>query len=316
VDDRVSHTGKREFIKNIDEIPFPARELIDQEVYFKLRGFTPSGYKRRHIPILTSRGCPYNCTFCHHIMGRATRLRGTESIIEEITYLVRRYNIAEIEIIDDIFNINEERVDDFCFEILKSSLNIKLSFPNGLRGDKLSLGSISTLRKAGTYYCSIAIETASPRIQRLIKKNLDIDKASEAIENCVNAGIFTNGFFILGFPSETAEEMQMTIDYAVRSKLHTAMFLSLVPYRGTEIYKSFSKILDDRGIDFRDYGMHERAFNLSDAPDRVFQNMFRKAYTKFYLNPERLFRIYKAFPHSSTSLMRHFFHTLPKMVGL
>ncbi len=178
----------------------------------------------RCAPIFTSRGCPFGCIYCHNVFGKKFRARSAENVLDELSMLKREYNIGEIEIIDDCFNIDLSRAKEIARGIIDRKLDIAISFPNGIRADHMDKELVDLLKEAGTYRVYYAVETASPRLQKLIRKNVDLDRPKEIVDYTAAQGIMTCGFFMMGFPTETEEEIRMTIDYACRSKFHQVLF--------------------------------------------------------------------------------------------
>ncbi|MDY6904457.1 MAG: radical SAM protein [Thermodesulfobacteriota bacterium] len=236
-DGRVIKNSREPYIEDMDTIPMPDYGLIDPKLY---QGFLKplmnvvSVHKKR-ILVVSSRACPYQCVYCHSIFGKKVRYRSPEHFVREIAYLYHEHGIREFHIVDDIFNLHRDRMRQILNMIIDSGMKIKLAFPNGLRGDLLEPADILLMKKAGAYQLTFAIETASPRIQRFIKKNLDLEKVIQNIAFARKHGVLTRGFFMLGFPGETVQEIQKTISFALQSKLHLANFFIVVPYRGTEL---------------------------------------------------------------------------------
>ena len=296
-------TGDREPIYDLDSIPFPAWDLLEVEKYRITRKFTLVRSEFKYLPIFTSRACPYGCIYCHRIFGRGFRKRSPQNVIAEMEEFIGRFGIEKFEVIDDIFNLDEERAKAICEEIIKRKWKILLSFPNGLRGDRLSFDTISLLRKAGTYYISFAIESASERIQKLIKKNLDIQKTLKAIEDAVKMGIFTMGYFMLGFPTETEDEIRLTIECAKRSKLHIALFFIVTPFKGTELYETY---VGDAFIPYKRHHYHTDHYNLSAVDTKTLKELYKLAYRKFYSSPYRAFRILRDYPTGKAGIIKQF----------
>ena len=149
---------------------------------------------------------------------------------------------------------------------------------------------IVALRKAGTVMISYAVESASERIQKLIKKNLDLDKVNATIKETVRQGIFTHAFFMLGFPTETEEELNKTIDFAARTQLHTASFFIVTPFKATELWEFVPKEQRDKFTE-KWFSFHGGYVNISEVSDKCLMTMRQKAYRKFFLNPLRVARI-------------------------
>ncbi len=289
----------------LDALPFPAWDLIDLADHWKYRSMASVGI-RRYMQVMTSRGCPYACIYCHGMMGRQYRYRSPESVIEEIRVLRERYDIHEFELVDDCFNLNRPRMHAILQGLIDfNDPKLRLQFPNGLRSDLLEEQDIAMLRRAGTSFISFAIETASTRLQKMIHKNLDIEKALRAITIANRAGIFCNGFFMLGFPTETKEEMESTIRLACSTDLHEALFFRVSPFKGTALYDLAMNCSDTKlsGINLDDLQYFDVEHNLSEIEDKEFGKEFTSAYRRFYLNPKRMLRILQRHPRRSQLLM-------------
>jgi len=229
-DDKIILTPPRDPIEDLDSIPFPAWDMIDFKHYSKLAGMHVFSYAIPWSVIFTSRGCPFHCAYCHKIFGKRTRFRSPENVIAEIELLTKKYGVKEIHIVDDIFNLDLARAKKICDLIVERGIKVKIAFPNGLRGDMMDKEFIHKLKQAGCYSIIYAIETASPRLQKLINKNLDIDKVRQAIKWANDEKIATHGFFMIGFPSETKEEIEKTIKWACDSELRFGVFFTVVLY--------------------------------------------------------------------------------------
>jgi radical SAM superfamily enzyme YgiQ (UPF0313 family) len=131
--------------------------------------------------------------------------------------------------------------------IIQNNLNIKISFPNGIRGDILDDELILLLKKAGAYMITFAVETASPRLQKLIRKNLDLKKTVAAIKTTHKAGLITRGFFMVGFPTETEDEVKRTLRLAKNLPLTTFSVFSVIPFKGTALYSFAMKNTNSKG---------------------------------------------------------------------
>jgi len=252
---------------------------------------------RPYMAVFTSRGCPFKCVYCHQIFGKRFRARSAESVVEEIARLID-LGMKDIEILDDISNFDIERFHSILGLLLERGLHPVLSFPNAVRVDMLREESIKLLKQVGVGEVSVAVETSSPRLPRMIRKNLDLDRVSRNIELLAENRIFSRGFFMLGFPTETEAEMLDTIRYACRSRLHLALFFTVNPYRNTELYdmlRESGKLPDGvRPIDYEYYGA---PFNGGEVSDHVFRMVYRYAYLRFYLNPRRMLWISRDRPY-------------------
>ncbi len=293
----VANPGQLPYIEDLDTLPFPAYDLIDVPAYWRLNSF-PSIPRRRYISLFSSRGCPYGCIYCHRVFGKRFRGHSAQRMIEEIDYYQRQYGVNDFDFLDDIFNLDHQRLSTFCDLAGQRKPKIKLVLPNGVRTDILTEQEIDALADVGTYYVSFALESGSPRIQKLMRKNLNIDKYVENVERAARRGIFCHGYTMIGFPTETEAEMQQTADVACRSHLHTVRFFMVTPFPGTELYELAKKNAPD-ALDRIRYDDMEYEFvpvNLTEVPDEVYFKFPQKAYHRFYLNPKRIWRILRDYP--------------------
>ena len=304
-------TPSRPFIDDLDTLPFPAWDLINLEKYFNLPTFNIIYASKKYMSIFTSRGCPYHCTYCHNIFGKNFRVRTPENVFQEIEYLYRTYGIKEFQIVDDTFNVKMERAKKICDLIIKSDLKIFLTFPNGVRGDIMDEELLLKLRQAGTYKITYAIETGSSRLQKLIRKNINLPKLQDTITNTNKLDILTHGFFMGGFPTETKDELQLTIDFAKRSKLNTLGFHVLTPFPGTEIYNQFHE-MDKSGISDKHLDYTNVACNLSEFTSEELLSYIRKLYFAFYFDARRIINTFKLIPNKKQlwGLFKLFFSRL------
>jgi len=290
VDGHMNINQKQQLTEDeLEVLPFPAWELLDHNLYAKMPSFACVGC-RPYITIVTSRGCPYKCIYCHHTMGKVFRKRSAESVLAEIEELRFKHGFKEFEIADDCFNLDRERMYAILNGIRKRIGDIKLHFPNGLRSDMLEPEDMALFKQAGTVSAAFAIETSSPRLQMLINKYLDIEKASRAINASVKAGIFSTGYFMIGFPTESYKEASATIEFAASSNLHCATFMFVTPLEGSELARMATDVLK-KGIDSidpRNFTYFNNTVNISAMSDRDLQTIFRRAYKRFYMNPKRL----------------------------
>ena len=281
-------------ISDLDQLPFPAWDLVKIDRYAVLPSMSTVGY-RPYMVLLTSRGCPFHCTYCHNIFGKKFRARSVDNVLGEISMLIEQYKISDFEIIDDISNFNKERFKYIMNGIIERGWQVNLSFPNGVRTDLLDEEIICLMKKAGTSEISIAVETVSMRLQKMVRKNLNLDKVKKMIDVCADAGMFIRGFFMLGFPTETEKELKATIDFACKSRIHEALFFIVNPFGGTEL----SQQVELAGkvpfnIKPEDYDYHSMPFNASNIPDKRLHRLYTLAYIRFYFNPIRIIRILKA----------------------
>ncbi len=308
IEDKVVLTPpEQDFIENLDGIPFPAWDYIDFERYSRQISMNGYCHSRPWAIIFTSRGCPFKCAYCHHLFGKRVRKRSGENVIDEIKLLRGFYKVKEIQICDDIFNFDLARAKNICDEIVNQDIEVSISFPNGVRADLMDRELIQKLKAAGCYSITYAIETASPRLQKLIGKNLDLEKAKQAIEWTYQEGIIPQAFVMLGFPTEVPEEIQMTLDWIMNSKILRCVFFSVVVYPRTDLFEIVRQHYPD--FDFSDYHWSDFYYN-SETPfySRVTpydgQEIRRDAYRKFYFRLSIILKILWWFPKNTMIIRR------------
>jgi len=299
-DDKAVVNPIQGYIKDLDSLPSPAWDLLDVRAYSKLprQGFI---YRHReYFPVFTSRGCPYRCTYCHDVFGKRFRPRSVETVLNEIRNLVENYDCKEIHFIDDIFNLDRKRAAAILQGIIDNGWDLALSYPNGLRGDILSEELIDLMKAAGTFKVSIAIESGTKRVQKLMRKNLKFEQAKESIRRLVERRILTHAFFLVGFPSETEEEVQATIDFSQEIEAHTASFFIVNPFKGTELAEQVEAAGGVPTTDYKVSGYFDPRvadLGISQVPPQRLREMVSQATRDFYLKkPARLYRILRDLP--------------------
>ena len=289
---------RRRHIENLDAMPYPAWDLIDIPSYRKFERMSRMGISD-YMVLFTSRACPYRCLYCHKIFGKGFRARSPENVLTEIRMLHDTYGMREFEIIDDIFNCDLRRAKRIFDLIAESGMKIRFTFPNGIRGDLGDEEFFAKARRAGAVYMGFSVETASPRLQKMIRKNIQLDKISRNIELARKKGIICQGLFMLGFPSETREELQTTIDFAVRSKVHAAHLFIVNAYEGTELAELAKKMGKPVFNNFDNNYLTSGFTNLTDLPDKEINRIRRRGLIRFWLKPSRVWAIVRDYPFKS-----------------
>jgi amino acid adenylation domain-containing protein len=208
---KIYKTASRPSIKDFDRIPIPDRSLVDYEEYNKYIGIS---IVKNCMALLATRGCPYKCAYCHKIWPKQHVYRSAENIYEEVV-LYYRMGVRRFVIIDDVFNLNIKNSSRFFQLVLKNKLDVQFYFASGLRGDILTKEYLDLMVEAGTADIGLSLETASPRLQKFIRKNLQLDRFRENIEYLCKKypHVILDLNTMHGFPSETEEEALMTLDF-------------------------------------------------------------------------------------------------------
>ncbi|NQT22411.1 MAG: radical SAM protein, partial [Candidatus Omnitrophica bacterium] len=303
-------TPPREMISDLNILPFPAWDLIDNRKYYHNPKLVHLRAKENYMVVFSSRGCPYGCSYCHNMFGKKFRSRNPENVFEEIHFLYKNYGVRQIEFWDDIFNFDRKRAEKILELIKASGMNMKLSFPNGLRADLLDKKMLKKMKEAGTVHIGVAVETASSGLQKAIRKNLNLEKVKDIIFQISKLGMMARGFFILGFPGETKKEMKKTIDFALKSKLHMASFFMLNPYKGSEIFFKAQNSGRNINTDYYSTGANSSTLNLSDVQLDEINMLVRGAYLAFYFRGVRLLRLFMRCPNKLLFLKQLFKYAL------
>ncbi len=310
-DGRIHNNFDRPPIADLDSLPWPAYHLFKMEGYTNLQPATDRVDGSRSFSILTSRGCPYRCTFCSQsIMPIKWRSRSPENVIEEWRHLVEDMGAQEIGVLDDSANIRVKRMEELGRLLIENKLNhVPWIFVNGIRANLASKELLQLLKEAGLKRVAFGVETGDPDILLSIDKKVDHDTIRQAFKNAKEVGLETIAFMIIGLPGETRETMQRTIDFAIELDPLIANFSMMTPYPGTKVYeivKRQGRLLIN---DWEDYVFFEQKarYEMGDMTAELVEEMYRKAYRQFYLRPGPIWRRLKT---------KDFWFNLPRNVRI
>jgi len=320
---------RTEFIKDLDALPFPARHLLPMEEYFNaMKSHLVTLMRNRFTSMITSRGCPFNCVFCsiHTIWGHKWRARSPENVILEIEYLVEKFKVREIHFEDDNLTLDRKRIEKICDLIIERNFDIKWATPNGVAIWTLNKNLLKKMKKSGCYKLCFGIESGDTKTLKFIGKPVNLTHARKVIHWANEAGIWTNGFFVIGFPYETLDSINKSFKFAVESDLDFASFFIAAPYPGTtllEILKKEGMIKNDFNLDnlrVLKAGVNTKFFTsmeLNLLQRKLHANFFRKRAFN-YLKPKKLLLRLKRIQSKEdlifiTILLRRFFHSQQKI---
>ena len=286
-DGKAFATEKRPLIENLDSIPFPSRRLLNKPNAY----MPPDAEKLPVMTIITSRGCPGNCTFCctKHIFSKSFRIRSVANIISEIEYLVQSQGIREIHIADDIFTLNKKRALEFCSEVGKKKLNVHFQFMNGLRADCVDREILSALKGIGIKTVGFGVESGNDEVLKRIKKNISLDVTRKAFKLSKELGFETWAFLIFGLPGDTEETIKETIAFTKEIDPDFAKFLILKPYPGSDVYNELMKDELILSTDYDNYGVYTDPVHRLPAlePEKMIYWQ-KRAFREFYLRPGKI----------------------------
>lgn len=277
-------------ISDLDALGQPAWDLIDPRRYVHHENLWIFQKRPVVAPLHLVRGCPHQCTFCsaHTINGRRVRFRSVEAVVQEMRMLHDDYGVGEFHILDEFFTVKKRYVLDFCEALAREQLDVVWCCPLGVRLDSLDAELLHAMEGAGCYGSSVGIESGSQRILDFIRKGITLDLVREKVALIAKeTSWLVQGFFILGLPTETREEIEATIDLACSLPLHVAAFSPFRVCKGTELYE----FLKERGeVDKVDWSATTSDV-IGYAPEGMTTDelaaLRRKAYIRFYSRPWR-----------------------------
>ena len=275
----------RQSIGNIDDIPYPARHLIKNELYKNILT------KRKNFTaMLSTRGCPYRCTFCDQKTPKF-RMRSAESFFQEIEYAYEHFQIREFDIYDSTFTANKKRVHKICELISQSGLDVGWTIRS--RVDSVDEDLLKALKGAGCHAIMYGVESADRGILKRMNKDISPERITRIISFTKKIGIEMLGFFMFGFPGETHETIKKTIQFSLDLPLDYAQYTVLLPFPDTEIYEYYRK--HGMGDYWSEYTLdpeNEKIVELvgTEITRKEASNYLSVAYRKFYFRPRIIIR--------------------------
>ena len=229
------------FIRDIDEIPPPARHLIQMDFYFAIRNkllpslFRFAPFHARVASMLTSRGCPYSCIFCYNSWkGIPFRFNSAERVISEVKELMRVYGVSAIFFIEDDFFANKPRFEKICELLIEEKLN--LIWGANARVDDISENILRIAKEAGCREVVFGFESASQRILDILNKKTTVEQNYKAVELCYKVGISPQGTVMFGNPTETLEDIRATQRFLWETRIKGVGVMITTPYPGTVLW--------------------------------------------------------------------------------
>ena len=275
----INFTGARPFIEDLDSIPFPARHLVDNNIYRR-----PDNGKVQAV-IKVSRGCPFHCFFClaTPVSGAKVRRRSPENIIAEIRECVEKYNIRNFLFWSDIFNIDKEWTMDLCQKIIDSGL--KITWSANTRADTADLEMAKKMYESGCRLVSIGVESGSQYILDKIGKRITLNQIRETVNIFKKARIRIYNYFVIGLPWENEDTVEETIRFAIELDSDFISFYTATPLPGTRFFNyAKENNLLDKDTSFENAYFYPAVNTHFLSKDRVFE-LHKQAIRRFYLRP-------------------------------
>lgn len=291
-DGQLIFTGGRGYIDDLDSLPFPALHLFPPlSIYHPMPG---NVRKMPYAQMMTSRGCPNQCTFCDRkVFGRTFRARSPKNVVDEIEMLMKRLGVKEVKFNDDTFNVDIKRVVDICEEILKRNINVPWTCR--VDANNLSPDLLKIMKRAGCWQIGFGIENADPAILKAIKKSESLEESKRTVQLVTECGINAKISFMFGLPGETEATIRKTIAFAKTLSADIVNFHIFIPFPGTELFRTLSA----QGAILHKNYQHYCQLNLPKdrhlpfVPEGLTEDQIRRfssqAYKSFYLRPTYIY---------------------------
>lgn len=288
---RIIQNTPRGFIQDINTLPMPAYHLFPDLLKYKSRAI-----KKPFAPILTSRGCPFQCVFCSKDVFKYTcRMRSPENVLAEIDMLVNKYGVKQIDILDDNFTLSKDRTKKILDLIIKRNYDLYINLQSGVRTEGIDQNIINKMKKAKIFKIPFGVESGDEHILQVIRKQLDLKRVIKCTEMAKKAGMKVYGFFIIGLPGDTPETMQKTIDFAIKMNPNIANFAIAIPFPGTELYNMIKRdgkflVNMDDGVNAGFYA-NQVFYELNGMDRNEILRYYKKAMRSFYMRPSKIFEL-------------------------
>lgn len=283
----IQHGADRGFIPHLDEMPFPAWDLID------LNNYKLPFSGRPFLMVTTARGCPYDCVYCvaQSYYGRKIRARKPARIVDELEHLQEKYGVRDFFFWSESFTIIKAAIKELCREILRRGLKIR--WVCNSRVDNIDLELLELMKKAGCWMISYGVESGDQAILDAIKKGITVEQVRQAIRLTRKVGFQIAGHFVLGLPGESLESLRMTYKFACSLDLDYAQFYCASPWPGSEFYTMAVKEGWLASTNWDEYEQDHSVVNypgLKAAEITAFRDW---ATRRFYLRPRIIWRTMK-----------------------
>ncbi|HZQ09185.1 MAG TPA: radical SAM protein [Anaerolineae bacterium] len=288
------HNLARPLNPNLDSIPFPAYQLFKIDRYTNLQPLTDGlDPHARSYTIVTSRGCPYKCTYCSKpITGDTWRARSVENVIREWKMLVEDFGATEIGVTDDIWNLNLKRAKELCQALIDAGLNrVPWVTIHGMKVNHTDAELFRLMKRAGCKRVGFGVESGDEQIlKQVVKKSQTLDQVRAAFHHARAAGLQTMGFFIYGMPGESEATMEKTTQLALELDPDLAHFMIASPYPGTPLWETVQQQGKLYAHDWHDLAIQSdhAHFDFPGMDPRLVEQKWREAYRRFYFRPKRL----------------------------
>lgn len=283
--DLVIKTPRKKRVKNIEDLAWPAWHLFPLESYFENK-MSHGVYKGKTLPVMATRGCPYECTFCSSplMWGRNYYMRSPKDFVDELEYLNKTYQVVNFDLFDLTAIIVKDWIIETCKEIISRKLEITFQLPSGTRAEAIDYEVAVALKSAGCSNITYAPESGSKKVLKTIKKKVEIKKMLKSIKQSNKAGINVHLNMIIGFPEDTHKDILLTLWFLIKCSWFGANDMAMAvftPYPGSDM---FHKLNQEGKLNlFDDSTLIEIIESYDLWPSKVYSQNVNPFFIKLYV---------------------------------
>jgi anaerobic magnesium-protoporphyrin IX monomethyl ester cyclase len=276
----IVRTPDRLLIQNLDSLPYPAYHLFPMDKY--------RVYGKKIMPIMTSRGCPFQCSFCvtSRMVGKRFRARSPENVVGELEWLVREHDADAVCFYDDTLTLDRNRIVKICRMIKERKIGVPWDCQT--RVDQISLEVLKTMAEAGCQLVSFGVESGSDKILGKIGKGVTVEQNKKAVMLAKKAGLLVAVSVIIGYPGETVETLNETLSFLWETKPDDVYLCFATPYPGTELRRMVEELGWEISKDWDKYDTLTPVFENPEVPGEYMVRLRENFYNKFY-SPSYIF---------------------------
>lgn len=271
----------RGLIGNLDSIPFPSREKLENEKY------RPHTQKYKRLPstgLISSIGCPFQCAYCSvNIVHHKVRFRSPENVLAEMELCIDKFGISDFRFFDDCMTLNHDHIVKLCRLIIQKKLDIFWNCQS--RVDAVDFELLKLMKKARCHQITYGVETGSEKSLKVLNKGTTLQQAREAIKATKKAGLESGASFIIGVPGETIDDIKQTINFAKELSPDIATFYILKAYPGSELYSNALKANTLKKVKWNEYTLQNPSVLKESLDDKTLTVLLEEAYHSFYFRP-------------------------------
>ena len=285
---QIISTPNRQVWEDLDEIPYPAYHLLDEDFYFKPTSVLIRGFYLKGMTIIAARGCPFNCAFCQSSQlnrsnkGRFFRFHSPEYVIGMIKHLMDTYKVEGILFAEDIFSLDRENMVKICNLLIKEGLHKKIKYAVNLRADTINKELLKLLKKSGCVRAIYGFESGSDRVLKIMNKKTTLKRNLQAVKLTKEAGITCEASILIGVPGEQEKDLKKTLKFLKKSKPNRVIRSKFFPIPGTTFYNQ----LLEKGVikKPKNWDTLMEKYTLSDY---TFADMSKKRFRKAWAKLDR-----------------------------